>query len=226
MEFLERTRDGYDAMAEAYVTHFGHHLDGKPVELGLLAAFASLVRATGNPAVVDVGCGTGVATGMLRDHGVEPIGIDLSPNMIEQASLRLPDLEFAVGSMTDLDLPDSHFGGVCAWYSTIHVPDSHLRQAFSEFHRVLTPGGYVLLAFQVGDQPRHLTDAFGESVDLLFHRRRPAAVAAELAAVGLPTYAQTVRESDDDGVEPTPQAFLIARKPVADRHRTSARMSV
>lgn len=224
MEFLERTRDGYDAMAEAYVTHFGHHLDGKPVEWGLFAAFASLVRATGNAAVADVGCGTGVATGMLRDHGLEPIGIDLSPNMIEQASLRFPDVEFAVGSMTDLDLPDNQFGGVCAWYSTIHVPDPHLPQVFSEFHRVLSPGGYVLLAFQVGDQPRHVTDAFGASVDLLFHRRKPAAVASQLAAVGLPTYAQTVRESNDDGMESTPQAFLIARKAVDDGHRASARM--
>jgi ubiquinone/menaquinone biosynthesis C-methylase UbiE len=224
MEFLERTRDGYDAMAEGYAAHFGHHLDGKPVEHGMLAAFASLVRATGNPAVADIGCGTGVATGTLRDLGVDPTGIDLSPNMIEQASRRHPDLEFTVGSMTDLDLPDDHFGGVCAWYSTIHVPDTHLRQAFSEFHRVLAPGGLVLLAFQVGDQPRQLTEAFGTSVDVLFHRRRPAAVASELAAARLPVYAQTVRESNDDGMESTPQAFLIARKPVDNQHSASVRI--
>jgi hypothetical protein len=28
-------------------------------------------------------------------------------------------------------------GGVCAWSSTIHVPDSHLAEVFSQFHRVL-----------------------------------------------------------------------------------------
>ena len=114
--------------------------------------------------------------------------------------------------MTDLDLRDNSFGGVCAWYSTIHVPDSQLRQVFSEFHRVLVPGGFVLLAFQVGDQPRHLTEVFGTPVDLWFQRRQPAAVASELAAAGLATYAQTVREPHDDGVESTPQAFVIARK--------------
>ncbi|WP_064751571.1 class I SAM-dependent methyltransferase [Mycobacterium sp. URHB0044] len=224
MEFLQRARDGYDAMAEGYAKQFGNHLDGKPVELGMFSAFASLVRATGNTAVVDIGCGTGVATGMLREHGLEPTGVDLSPNMIEQARLRLPDVLFAVGSMTDLDLPDDQFGGVCAWYSTIHVPDSHLPQTFSEFRRVLAPGGFALLAFQVGDQPRHLTEAFGASVDVFFHRRRPAAVASELAAAGLPVYAQTVRESNGDGVESTPQAFLIARKPVAGQNRASARL--
>jgi hypothetical protein len=46
----------------------------------------------------------------------------------------------------------------------------------------------------------------------LFHRRRPADVASELAVAGLQVYAQTVREADDDGVESTPQAILIARK--------------
>lgn len=212
MDFLTRTRDGYDATASAYAAHFDHYLDGKPIERAMLVAFAGLVQATANRAVADIGCGTGITTAMLHDAGVVPTGIDLSPNMIELARQRNVGLEFSVGSMTDLDLPDDGFGGVCAWYSTIHVPDEYLPQAFSEFHRVLAPGGFVLLAFQVGDRPRHLTEAFGTPVDLLFHRRRPADVASELAVAGLQVYAQTVREADDDGMESTPQAVLIARK--------------
>jgi hypothetical protein len=76
--------------------------------------------------------------------------------MIAQARLRSPHLDFAVGSMTDLDLPDGSVGGVCAWYSTIHVPGGE---------------AVVLLAFQVGNQPRRLTEAFGIQVDLECHRR-------------------------------------------------------
>lgn len=191
---------------------FEHHLDDKPIEKAMLAAFAGLACATGNPAVVDAGCGTGVTSRILRDHGISPIGIDLSPNMIAEARLRAPELRFEVGSMTALDLPDGSVGGVCAWYSTIHVPDSHLPQAFSEFHRVLVDGGVALLAFQVGDRPRRLTEAFGTPLDLEFVRREPGAVAATLEAAGLPVYSTTVREPDDDGVQTTPQAFLVARK--------------
>jgi ubiquinone/menaquinone biosynthesis C-methylase UbiE len=213
VDFLDRTRTGYDATAAEYATRFDRHLDERPVERAMLAAFAELVRATGHPTVADVGCGTGATTRILRDLGLAPTGIDLSPNMIDQARRRAPDLEFSVGSMTELDLSDACVGGVCAWYSTIHVPDSHLPMTFGEFHRVLAPGGVALLAFQVGDQPRHLTDAFGVSVDLVFHRRTPAAVGSALAEAGLPVYCQTVREANDDGVESTPQAFLIARKP-------------
>jgi SAM-dependent methyltransferase len=212
VDFLERTRDGYDAAATEFAALFEHYLDDKPIERATLAAFAELVRATGNPAVADVGCGTGVTTRILRDLGVNPTGIDLSPNMIAEARSRDPDLRFLVGSMTELDLVDGSVGGVCAWYSTIHVPDSLLAQVFSEFHRVLVEGGIALLAFQVGDQPRRLTEAFGVPVDLEFLRRAPAAVAAMLESAGLPVYSTTVREQDDDGVQSTPQAFLIARK--------------
>jgi hypothetical protein len=49
-----------------------------------------------------------------------------------------------------------------AWYSIVHVPDESLAQVFSEFHRVLAPDGHLLLAFQVGEQPRELDEAFGD----------------------------------------------------------------
>jgi SAM-dependent methyltransferase len=212
MDFLDRTRDGYDAAATEFAAMFENYLDDKPIEKALLAAFAELVRATGNSSVADVGCGTGVTTRTLADLGVEPTGIDLSPNMIAEARARAAELRFEVGSMTALELADASVGGVCAWYSTIHVPDSHLPQTFSEFHRVLVDGGVVLLAFQVGDQPRRLTEAFGTPLDLEFVRREPAAVAATLEAAGLPVYSTTVREPDDDGVQTTAQAFLVARK--------------
>lgn len=72
MDFLERTRDGYDTAAAGFAAMFEHHLDDKPIENAMLAAFAGLACATGNPAVVDVGCGTGVTTRILRDHGISP----------------------------------------------------------------------------------------------------------------------------------------------------------
>lgn len=209
--FLDRTRDGYDRTAAGYVAAFQHHLDDKPLDQAMLRAFTAMVPP--HRPVVDIGCGTGVATALLRDNGAQVSGIDLSPNMIAEARRLHPDIDFAVGSMTDLLLADASVGGICAWYSVIHVPDKHLPAVFAEFHRVLTPGGAALLAFQVGDRPRHLTQAFGESVDLMFHRRQPDTVARLLGEAGLPVHARLVREPDDDGVESTPQGYLIARKP-------------
>lgn len=213
--FLDRTRDGYDQMAAGYVATFQNHLDDRPLDLAMLKAFTAMVPP--QQRVIDIGCGTGAATAVLRDNGAHVSGIDLSPNMIAHARRLHPDIGFTVGSMTDLDLPDACAGGVCAWYSVIHIPDDHLPAVFAEFHRVLVPGGVALLAFQVGDRPRHLTEAFDEHVDVLFHRRRPETVARLLNDAGLPVHAQLVREPLDDGVESTPQGYLIARKPAPAR---------
>lgn len=211
--FLDRTRDGYDRTAAGYVAAFQHHLDDKPLDHAMLCAFTAMLPP--GRRVLDIGCGTGVATAILHDNGAQVSGIDLSPNMIAQARRLHPDIEFAVGSMTALDLPDGCAGGVCAWYSVIHIPDEQLPAVFAEFHRVLVPGGVALLAFQIGDRPRHLTEAFGEPVDLLFHRRRPESVAQLLTDAGLPVHAQLVREPEGGGVESTPQGYLIARKPAS-----------
>lgn len=208
--FLESTREGYDVTARFYAERFHDHLQERPLDRAMLAGFAGLVDRGG--AVADVGCGTGAAARLLADLGLDVLGIDLSPNMLEEARRRNPDLRFQLGSMTDLDFADGHFHGICAWYSVIHIPDEQLPDVFSEFHRVLRPGGWALVAFQVGEQPREFKQMFGEQVSLTFYRRQPDTVAQLLDDVGLEPYAGLVRESNDDGFESTPHAYLIARR--------------
>ncbi|MGE2713252.1 methyltransferase domain-containing protein [Mycolicibacterium litorale] len=209
--YLRDTRDGYDATAAAYAGRFHDWLDRKPVELAVLRSFAGLVGPGGY--IVDVGCGTGATTAILARHGTKATGIDLSPNMIGEARRLNPELDFRIGAMAHLDLGDETVDGLCAWYSVIHVPDGDLDAVFAEFHRVLRPGGYLLLAFQVGDRPRILDEAFGAKVSLVFHRRTPQQIIAAARPHGFTPYVETVRECDDDGLESTPQAFLIMRKP-------------
>ena len=132
--------------------------------------------------------------------------------MISQAQRLNPDLSFSIGSMLDLDTPDANVGGVCAWYSTIHIPDDDLDKVFGEFQRVLIPGGLLLLAFQVGDEPRVLREAFGQEVELPFFRRHPGDVTKRLEHAGLHRYAELVRAPDSAALESTPHAYVIARK--------------
>lgn len=212
--FLESTREGYDLTAAVYAERFHDHLQDRPLDRAMLAGFAGLVDRHGT--VADVGCGTGAASRLLADLGLDVLGIDLSPNMLAEARRRNPDLRFQVGSMTSLDFADGHFQGICAWYSVIHVPDELLPQVFSEFHRVLRPGGCVLVAFQVGEQPREFKQMFGEQVSLTFYRRQPDTVAVLLDEAGLTPYAGLVREPNDDGFESTPHAYLIAQKSTLD----------
>ncbi|GAA3761910.1 SAM-dependent methyltransferase [Spinactinospora alkalitolerans] len=212
--FLRTTRTFYDAVAADYADHFRDELAAKPLDRAVLAGFAELVRDAGAGPVADLGCGPGRVTAHLHALGLSAFGVDLSPRMVALARRAHPDLRFDEGSMTALDLPDGALGGIAAWYSIIHTPQEHLPEVFAEFDRVLAPGGHLLLAFQVGDEPLHLARPFGHAVSLDFHRRRPDRVAELLRRAGLDVRARLLREPDEgEGVERTQQAYLLARKP-------------
>lgn len=210
--FLRTVRAAYDAMAAAYAAHFRAGLADKPLERAMLAAFAELVRDMGGDGrVADVGCGPGTVAAHLHALGVNVFGLDLSPAMVALARRTHPGLRFEEGSMTALDgLPDGTLGGVVAWYSVIHVPPERHPDVFAEFSRVLAPGGHLLLAFQVGDEPLHLAEAFGHPVALDFHRLAPDCVADLLHRAGFTVTARLRREPSSD--ERTPQAFVLARR--------------
>lgn len=184
----------------------------------MLAVFAELAAAGGGGlSVADVGCGTGRVTAHLSEPGLglDVFGIDLSPQMLAVARQEHPGLRFEEGSMLALGLPDASLGGLLAWYSTIHVPDEELPGVFAELHRVLAPGAPVQLGFQVGDEPLRMTEALGEEVSLVFHRRQPERVAALLRAAGLEVRAVVRKERDTEGPFPerAPQGFVLARRP-------------
>jgi SAM-dependent methyltransferase len=180
-----------------------------PFQRGILGLFAELVRAGGNGPVADVGCGPGRLTGHLHGIGLDAFGIDLSPGMIDVARRDHPDLRFEVGSMTALDLPDGSLTGVLAWFSLIHVPDGDVPAVFAEFHRVLRPGGVVLVGFHAGDGSTLKTEGYGgHPMNVRVHRRTPARVTPWLAAAGFTVEAE-LRHRPAPGVE---GAFLFAHR--------------
>ncbi|MEU7899257.1 class I SAM-dependent methyltransferase [Nonomuraea sp. NPDC049152] len=208
--YLHATRMGYDTIAADYAEHFSDELAAKPWDRALLAAFAEIVRKDGGGPVADLGCGPGRVTAHLDALGLTVFGVDLSPAMVAVARRTFPGLRFDEGSMTDLDLPDGALGGIVAWYSIINTPPEQLPALFAELHRVLEPGGRLLLAFQVGAQPPRMTEWLGHAVTLDFYWQSPDLVEERLSEVGLVVEARLVREPD--GTEKVKRAYLLARR--------------
>ncbi|MBM7602323.1 trans-aconitate methyltransferase [Metabacillus crassostreae] len=52
--------------------------------------------------ILDLGCGTGDLAKVLSDKRVKVIGVDKSENMIKQAKLKYPEIEFSVCDATEL----------------------------------------------------------------------------------------------------------------------------
>ncbi|MFD6431362.1 class I SAM-dependent DNA methyltransferase [Streptomyces venezuelae] len=144
---LTGTADAYDSIATVYADLPRDDLRAPSLDHAWIAAFAAQVRAGGGGAVAEFGCGPGPVTALLRDLGLDAFGVDLSPAMIDLAREAYPDIRFEVGSMDAVDLPDGALSGLVSWYSVIHTPPRELPPYFEEFHRVLAPGGHLLLAF-------------------------------------------------------------------------------
>lgn len=188
-------------------------LDDRALDRALFGAFAELVRAAGNKPVADVGCGAGRVTILLSRLGLDAFGVDLSPGMVELARRIYPRLRFDVGSMLELGLPPATLGGLLAYYSIIHIAPERRREVFAEFHRVLAPGGQLMLVFQIGDERGHRAEFLGTPVSVDWYRQQPGDLADLLRETGFEMWTTAVREPE--GNEKTAQGYILARKPLA-----------
>ncbi|WP_414944096.1 methyltransferase domain-containing protein [Amycolatopsis sp. cmx-11-32] len=84
--------------------------DALPGAAELRARTYELLRIEPGSAVLDVGCGAGLAVCELSSRGIRAVGVDLSPAMVEEARRRSPETEFLVGDASALPV-DGGFAG-------------------------------------------------------------------------------------------------------------------
>ncbi|MEU7023367.1 class I SAM-dependent methyltransferase [Streptomyces sp. NPDC046203] len=210
-EASHSTRAAYDSVASTYADLFRDSLPGLPLDRAILGAFGELARAAGDGRVADLGCGPGHVTAYLAESGVDAFGVDASPAMIGLARRAHPELRFEVGSMAAPDIADGTLGGVLSRWSVIHIPPSELPPILAEFHRILAPGGHLLIGFSATDGPSPATQEFDHAVAPA-HRWWPDHMAALLRAAGLTEVARMVREPEPTDLRQFREIHLLARK--------------
>ncbi|WP_027941206.1 methyltransferase domain-containing protein [Amycolatopsis taiwanensis] len=208
---LSATREGYDAAAPAYAQLFRGELRDRPLDRAILSAFAEVVSASGDGQVADLGCGPGHITAYLDELGLAAFGVDASSAMIELARQSYPGLRFDVGSMTALDIADGVLSGALSRWSIIHTPPQEVPVILAEFHRVLAPGGHLLIGFSATDDPSHPTQVFDHAV-VPAYRWSPDHFAAMLRKFELAEVARMVREPQPTDRRQFQEVYLLARK--------------
>lgn len=108
----------------------------------LIAAFQKLSDLPRGARVADLGCGSGTFTGLLREAGYNPVGLDISPKLIALGKRKYPGLALVEGDAENLPFAAESLDGVLLSGLVHHFPDP--RRLAKEVFRVLKPGGRFL----------------------------------------------------------------------------------
>ncbi len=121
--------------------------------------------------VLEVGYGPGVLVEYFLRAGGQVSGVDPSPEMREMATRRArktvqtADVDLRVGTAEATSFPDRTFDAVA---SVNNVPMwSDLEAGFTELHRVLKPGGRLVVAWHGGRQPSRVAKGLALPDDVL-----------------------------------------------------------
>jgi SAM-dependent methyltransferase len=211
-QLLDKLQASYDRVAEDYAHHIYEELQYKPLDRQLLDYLAANIPAGG--IICDLGCGPGQVARYLHDCGARAMGVDLSAQMIAQARLLNPDLQFCQGNMLALDVEDGAWAGIAAFYSLIHVPREEVVTALQELKRVLQPGGLLLLAFHLGTEVVHLEEWWEQPVSADFVFFQAPEMQAYLQAAGFQIDDLVERPPYPDVEYQSHRAYILARKPI------------
>ena len=98
--------------------------------------------------VLDVACGTGNATLPAARKGARVTGVDIAPNLLEQARRKAAaeglEVTFDEGDAEQLPYPDAGFDAVLSMFGAMFAPRPE--KVVSELARVCRPGGLIAMA--------------------------------------------------------------------------------
>ena len=147
------------------------------VEAEHLLRYMWAAGAVSDRAVLDAGCGTGYGCALLVENGGARrcLGVDLAEEAIGEARSTYGGderLEFQVGDVTALHLPDASVDVATCFETIEHVPGDAQRKLVAELARVLRPGGMLLLSSPNREQyppgnPHHLRELTADELRAL-----------------------------------------------------------
>lgn len=147
MTNFDEIRDQYDKYALQYhnklltpENSFWNNYIERP------AMAALLEKRVKGKRVLDLGCGSGLFTRMLKDWGANVIGSDISKSLVDIAKKENPDIEFVVENATHTGFSDASFDFVTSSMMVHYFED--LRELFVEVYRVLRTDGEFIFSMQ------------------------------------------------------------------------------
>ena len=138
---MTATRATYDEIATAYDAQTRVGSDE-------FAAFREEFCRGASGRVADLGCGPGRDLELLREHGLDAVGVDLSTGMLALARTRGPVVR---GDLRRPPLRPASLGALWSSAALLHVPREQVPATLAAWHALLVPGGLLGLSTSLGD---------------------------------------------------------------------------
>lgn len=110
-----------------------------------------------NNIVLDLACGTGMLTGLLKKKGYDVIGADLSPEMLQKAKEKHPDVLFLNQAMDDFELYGT-VGAICCCLDSVNylTEDGQLNAMLHLCNNYLEPNGLLIFDINSAYKFQHI----------------------------------------------------------------------
>lgn len=132
-------KQGYNKAAENYAA--GRHQFKNDVYLEKLESF--LVP---HSTILDIGCGTGKPVdSYFVSKGHKVVGIDISEKMIELAKKNVPQAEYKIVDMAELQEGEYAVDVVVSFYAIFHTPRDTHQPLLNKINSFLPKGGLLLI---------------------------------------------------------------------------------
>jgi len=96
--------------------------------------------------ILDLGCGSGEITNVLREHGYNIIGLDVSPSNCEAAKNRYPQCDFRYYDGLNLPFEENFFDTVVLNDVFEHISYEHMDKLIENIKEIVKPGGLIYIS--------------------------------------------------------------------------------
>ena len=134
----EEIKTYYNNLASTYNENRFENSYGKYIDFQERTFLKSILPATENKKILDLGCGTG------RFLNFANYGIDISPKMVEIAKLKFPEKEIIESSVSSISYPENYFNYIYSLHVIMHLDKETTKIFLDETYEKLKKNGKLI----------------------------------------------------------------------------------
>jgi trans-aconitate methyltransferase len=212
MENFELSVQRFDQFATEYARRF----------MDLNAYSDSIDRfcdwiVTEQPKILELGCGPGNVTRLLKLRFPESqiTAIDLAPQMIEIASIHLPDVDFLVMDVRDISIIPVKFDAIMCSFCLPFLSKTDTFKLIADSACHLIPGGVFYVSTMEGNEERagFETTSFSGDAEIYFNYHRQVDLEQAFVKSGFEIRQVKLQDYiEPDGSSTTDMIFIAIKK--------------